>query len=253
MIPTSIDGTDITGATIDGTDVQEITVDGDTVFSAAPQIPDEQDLHARYDATELTLSDGSPVSTWPDLSGNGHDLTAGTAPTYDDDGINNLPAVVFDKNDDEFLDVSFTSLSQPNHIFIVFKNLNQTQEGVVFDGDSSFSQALVNASGNYRLFAGGGLFDGDADFGDIIQASALFNGGSTEFRLNLGSRIATGGNIDSSVSMDGLTLGTNGSQDFGRFTNVAIGEILVYPSDKSAIVADIESYLEQRWAPFVFN
>jgi len=31
--PTSIDGTDITGATIDGTDVQEITVDGQTVFS----------------------------------------------------------------------------------------------------------------------------------------------------------------------------------------------------------------------------
>ena len=34
MIPTSIDGTDITGATIDGTDVQEITVDGQTVFTA---------------------------------------------------------------------------------------------------------------------------------------------------------------------------------------------------------------------------
>jgi len=34
--PTSIDGTDITGATIDGTDVQEITVDGQTVFSAGP-------------------------------------------------------------------------------------------------------------------------------------------------------------------------------------------------------------------------
>jgi len=34
MIPTSIDGTDITGATIDGTDVTEITVDGDTVFSS---------------------------------------------------------------------------------------------------------------------------------------------------------------------------------------------------------------------------
>jgi len=34
MIPTSIDGTDITGATIDGTDVTEITVDGQTVFSA---------------------------------------------------------------------------------------------------------------------------------------------------------------------------------------------------------------------------
>jgi len=37
MIPTSIDGTDITGATIDGQDVQEITVDGDVVFSAFPE------------------------------------------------------------------------------------------------------------------------------------------------------------------------------------------------------------------------
>jgi len=36
MIPTSIDGTDITGATIDGTDVQEITVDGQTVFTSGP-------------------------------------------------------------------------------------------------------------------------------------------------------------------------------------------------------------------------
>ena len=36
--PTSIDGTDITGATIDGTDVQEITVDGDVVFSAGPTV-----------------------------------------------------------------------------------------------------------------------------------------------------------------------------------------------------------------------
>jgi hypothetical protein len=35
MIPTSIDGTDITGATIDGTDVTEITVDGQTVFTAS--------------------------------------------------------------------------------------------------------------------------------------------------------------------------------------------------------------------------
>ena len=40
MIPTSIDGTDITGATIDGTDVQEITVDGDVVFSATTIVDD---------------------------------------------------------------------------------------------------------------------------------------------------------------------------------------------------------------------
>jgi len=43
MIPTSIDGTDITGATIDGTDVQEITVDGQTVFTAETIIDDFED------------------------------------------------------------------------------------------------------------------------------------------------------------------------------------------------------------------
>jgi len=37
--PTSIDATDITGATIDGTDVTEITVDGQTVFTAGPPAP----------------------------------------------------------------------------------------------------------------------------------------------------------------------------------------------------------------------
>jgi hypothetical protein len=36
--PTSIDGTDITGATIDGQEVQEITIDGQTVFTAT-QLP----------------------------------------------------------------------------------------------------------------------------------------------------------------------------------------------------------------------
>jgi hypothetical protein len=59
--PTSIDGTDITGATIDGTDVQEITVDGDVVFSAAPSVP---------------VAASNLVAWWP-FRGNGNDVTAG--------------------------------------------------------------------------------------------------------------------------------------------------------------------------------
>jgi len=52
MIPTSIDGTDITGATIDGTDVQEITVDGQTVFTAGTDIPDSQTWQSISSADE---------------------------------------------------------------------------------------------------------------------------------------------------------------------------------------------------------
>jgi hypothetical protein len=47
--PTSIDGTEITGATIDGTEVQEITVDGNTVFTGLPDVP----------------QNGNLVSVWP--------------------------------------------------------------------------------------------------------------------------------------------------------------------------------------------
>ena len=63
MIPTSIDGTDITGATIDGTDVQEITVDGQTVFTAGPPVP-QPDLHYTFSETS-----GSTVA---DVTGNGN-------------------------------------------------------------------------------------------------------------------------------------------------------------------------------------
>jgi len=48
MIPTSIDGTDITGATIDGTDVQEITVDGDTVFTSSIASEADSKLFRRW-------------------------------------------------------------------------------------------------------------------------------------------------------------------------------------------------------------
>jgi len=64
--PTSIDGTDITGATIDGTDVQEITVDGDTVFSAV-SLPTGQLARYKFD-------EGSGTTASDDL-GNEGDIT----------------------------------------------------------------------------------------------------------------------------------------------------------------------------------
>ena len=48
MAPTSIDGTEITGATIDGQDVSEITVDGETVFTAIPDSEADQKLIHRW-------------------------------------------------------------------------------------------------------------------------------------------------------------------------------------------------------------
>jgi len=64
MAPTSIDGSDITGATIDGQDVSEITVDGQTVFEAGPDIPDGPAyLIDDWDDNKLQNRDGTITST----------------------------------------------------------------------------------------------------------------------------------------------------------------------------------------------
>jgi len=65
MPPTSIDGTDITGATIDGTDVQEITVDGQTVFTAGPTIIDDFESQSLSDYDNLSgfsINTANPIN-----------------------------------------------------------------------------------------------------------------------------------------------------------------------------------------------
>jgi len=62
--PTSIDGTDITGATIDGQDVQEITIDGQTVFTAIdPNLIDNfEDSNGIYNTNDSLTDVGYTLS-----------------------------------------------------------------------------------------------------------------------------------------------------------------------------------------------
>jgi len=73
--PTSIDGTDITGATIDGTDVTEITVDGQTVFSAATLPVAFSDMIAWY-PMEANIPGGDEYSDATALFSGAADSTA---------------------------------------------------------------------------------------------------------------------------------------------------------------------------------
>jgi len=58
--PTSIDGTDITGATIDGTEVTEITVDGQTVFTSGFSYFDDFDT---ISFSEYTLRNNDTIES----------------------------------------------------------------------------------------------------------------------------------------------------------------------------------------------
>jgi len=80
MPPTSIDGTDITGATIDGTDVTEITVDGQTVFTAGPDIPDNAIYYEGEQVFSITggWNEGADNNTNNFALNSNHILTQGT-------------------------------------------------------------------------------------------------------------------------------------------------------------------------------
>lgn len=222
----------------------------DTLGHFNSRVPASQDLHAHYDATELTASGGDAISTWPDETSNGHDLTAGTAPTYAASAINGNPVVRFDGTDD-FLDVAFTALSQPNHIFVVYKlnSFSTSSYEMVYDSETTSSGDDRNTFGssnsdNWFQYAppGGTLQEGGTlDTANHISSS-LFNGTNSVSRLD-GSQIISGDAGDG--ALNGLTVGAQ--YDGSNFAEVDVGEILIYPQDKSGIVTDVESYLSDKW------
>jgi hypothetical protein len=103
MIPTSIDGTDITGATIDGTDVTEITVDGDTVFSPQKIVDNFEDAPTGpYGTTDTISTYYTGNTSFYSRSGSNvfegtkclnHNATNGTEKIISTSGLPNYPVV----------------------------------------------------------------------------------------------------------------------------------------------------------------
>jgi len=239
MPPTSIDGTDITGATIDGQDVQEITVDGDTVFSGIP------DSDVNYDATKLTgFSDGDPIDTWPDEAG-ANDLSQATAslqPTYQTGEINGKPIVRYDGADD-FHRVSFSTVSQPFQHFVVYKHRSNTINRWLIDGASTPAFYYETDGSNRReMFAGSAIKGSDDDTNPHILTTR-FDGASSSFRID-GTTDASGN--AGSNGLDGLTVGArNTNANHGDYD---VGEILVFFSALSTSDRDaVESFLADKW------
>jgi len=210
-------------------------------------IPQEDDLYARYDFSQ---EDGALPIT--DQTGNGRALSNGQYSGVSAN-INGVQAGLFDGVDDSVW-TSFTTQNQPNHIFIIaeYVSLDTGGNNAIFDANTA-NDNLVFAdyggqSGEYNLYAGSRLGGTTvADAGDIVVIGGLFDGAGSVLRLN-GAQDDTGD--VGAGGLDGVTLGSTGTQD--NYANVKIGEVLVYPQDKSPTVADIEQYLIDKWGPVGF-
>ncbi|MCK5606161.1 hypothetical protein KAR91_29955, partial [Candidatus Pacearchaeota archaeon] len=143
----------------------------------------------------FTLSDGDPITTWFDQSGNSNDATQGVAarrPTYRENIINTRPIVRFDGTDDYLATAAFSSaLTQPNTIIAVgnMKNIEGDDayfvDGVVGGSRHAILSNLVrNPDGLYAH--AGADFQPDVAFpkNSWHIHSVLFNGAASEYWLD---------------------------------------------------------------------
>jgi len=243
--PINIDGTteNYSNVTIDGQDVEQITIDGQDVLSA---IPDSGDLHARYDWTQA-----SGTSTVTDQTGNGFDLTGSyTGPTAT---INGNQAGRFDATNNDEIDVSFTAEATPVSIFLVMRWEGFASNArYVFDSADSGVEIFLNRNGNGNWEFGGSSFfsDGIVDKNNHIVSAIYKAGGNTsELYIDGGTTPDASGDIGTN-SLQGFLIGDD-STTTDRYGDFSIGEVLIYPQDKSAIRTDIESYLSDKWGVVV--
>ena len=109
-----------------------------------------------YDANELNLSNGASVSNFPDMSGNGNDMTQLSSvnqPTFTTGTINGLPAVVFDGTTD-YLERGATGGLDGGEItvFAVFQRTLGSQECIINGGYTGQSDKWrIYDLGNNRI------------------------------------------------------------------------------------------------------
>jgi hypothetical protein len=77
-----------------------------------------------------TLDNGSSVSQWTDLSGNGYSLTQSlsTKPTFSTSGLNGKNTVSFNGNSNLYSD-NFTELTTDNYTILVVTQLDNSTGG----------------------------------------------------------------------------------------------------------------------------
>lgn len=222
--------------------VDAVVVENGVVMLEEITIPDENDLHSHFDASDL-----SSVDPWPNETGES-DLTANGGPTLQTGDKNGLNTVLYDGTDDYHTADFNTAVDPPLHVFFVFKIETLSADDFIFShrgpsgsGDVEFREG--DFGGGDWAFAG--LDPAGTATTDWYILNGLVDGSNSKYRLN-GTQIQTG---TSSESADGLTIAEL-LRDPGRTQHMKAAEYLLYPQNKESIETDVESYLNDKWAVF---
>lgn len=197
-------------------------------------------LLAWYSAKQGITLNGSTVSQWNDLSGNGRHLTqavASSQPTYNATGLNSKPTCYFDGSGDYMTYVGAALPTYQNFtVWMVLKQVNNSNYDVVWFAPSN----LVGQTGDAFLE----VRNGATDQLDIW----VFNAGPS---AGSGAGTFTGGGIyrlltygdGSTLSLDINAVNKIAFSSSGRF----IGDTFTFPSFRylGYTVYDLECYISE--------
>jgi hypothetical protein len=226
----------------------------DTRILGEPFSPlDIANLSIWLDASQITgLSDGEAVATWSDSSGNGNDLTQGTAgfrPIYKESIIGGRPVVRFDPTDD-VLQIEGLSLASPNVVFAVVEPATIGVQRMITDhwgGAATPGQRHIfwREVANTWQINGGVQIGGGTVTANPYILMGKYDATDGQIRQN-GSVVAGPSNTGSSA-MESINLGADSSG--GRNWDGDIAEFLIYNRALTADeISQVENYLSNKYS-----
>lgn len=240
---------------INGTTASEIQINGSTIWTA---VPHEDDLEHDYRIEDVSASDGNDIDDWPDAVGS-HDLdgnSAGTYPTYNDNGLAGGPCAEFDASEPDTIqgDSSGTVISQPYTVYIVY-GCSTTDTHFPYSGRGDLHLFRHGPSGgSIQLNAGDGP-SGGSDYANEDSSHEAVVGGVWDGSNSLvfidphpdGGYDDASSDPGSNDITDGIKLGSNSADATGSLT-FYIARIMFYGSDHTQSERDdVISYLHDEY------
>lgn len=194
-------------------------------------------------ADSLVLSDGDPVGTWTDSSGNSNDATAsgGSRPTYKTNILNGLPVVRFSGSN---LLVSPLVLNQPMTVLVVLTTTSTSGRWLESAGFSTASRIIGDTyfAGNLLIYAGS-LVTGSS-WGGTHYAAWVFDGASSSIYKD-GTQVVTGNPGSAAITIHTL-FGADSALSTGF--NGDMPEVIIYNSNLSPTdLSNCSNYLKSRY------
>lgn len=261
-------GLTYTSSTSGGYTTVQFTAGTDTIeFFWNPASISGLELWLDADDSETITLNATTVSSWNDKSGNGYNVSQGTAsyqPTYSTAQLNGRNVVTFDGNNDHILNDSLASVASGNDVpitmFVVFKQLSSgtNEYGVVFGSSSSIQPLFCMMTNSNQLAAQQRTDAGTltAAYSSVSSTSAyrvqsIVLSSSNLTVYNNGTSVATSSFTPAQTSFDTFTIGAwrrSGSMNGVAFLHCDIAEVIIYNSALSTSDRNsVEDYLSSKW------